>query len=122
MFGNIFAKVSQAEEEVWKKELVLEEENTEEVQLNWSQVQATLLCHLANEETLWKQKARVKWLKEGDSKTKYFHSTCLDKHAHLTIHQIKNPSGVFIEGEDEIGSTVVDFFQSLLAGSSTVDH
>nr|XP_027067853.1 uncharacterized protein LOC113693523 [Coffea arabica] len=84
VFGNIFEKVSKAEEEVRLKELQLE-------------------------------KARVKWLREGDANTRYFHSHLLDKRARLSITRICNLEGEVVESADDIGTAAVAFFQSLLA-------
>ncbi|XP_071902066.1 uncharacterized protein [Coffea arabica] len=90
VFGNIFDNTSVAEEQVGQKEIRLEEEDTNQMREQWSLAKATLLKCLIDEETFWQQKAHVKWLREGDSNTRYFHSALLDKRAKLTIHQIKN--------------------------------
>ena len=115
VFGNIFEKVSKAEEEVRLKELQLEVTDSDEARVQWSQAQAALLKHLTDEETFWKQQARVKWLREGDANTRYFHSHLLDKRARLSITRICNLEGEIVESADDIGTTAVAFFQSLLA-------
>lgn len=42
-----------------------------------------LLCEynslLAQEETFWRQKSRVQWLKEGDMNTRFFHLTTVQR-------------------------------------------
>ena len=53
-FGNIFDNIAKAQEEVKQNELQLEEEEIEAMHLQWSQANAALLKHLADEEVSWK--------------------------------------------------------------------
>ncbi|XP_071933514.1 uncharacterized protein [Coffea arabica] len=114
-FGNVFDRVAQAEELAHQKEQRMEQENTEASHLEWSQAQANFLQALANEEFFWKQKARIKWLQEGDSNTKFFHSYVQDKRARLRISRIKSSMGDWIEDLDAIAAEGVSFFQKLLS-------
>lgn len=41
------------------------------------------------EERVWHQKSRVRWLKEGDRNTKYFHRVCKARTVRKNITQIK---------------------------------
>ncbi|XP_027083525.2 uncharacterized protein [Coffea arabica] len=109
-FGNIFSNVAAAEEEVRISEIRLEEEGSKEARLHWSRAQAQLLKTLADEETYWKQKACVWWLKEGDSNTQFFHSSILAKRALLSIHRIKDINGTLWEDESVIGQSAALFF------------
>lgn len=85
--------------------------------------QAIYARSLVEEETFWKQKARVRWLDEGDRKTSFFHSSVALKKARLSIGRIKNASGIWTEDPGEIGQKAVGFFQSLLAPQlSTLDE
>lgn len=76
-----FENISKAEEDVQRKEIQLEEEDTVETRMQWSQVKTSLLKCLADKTVFGKQKARVKWFKDGDSNTQFFHSMLLDKRA-----------------------------------------
>ncbi|XP_071926291.1 uncharacterized protein [Coffea arabica] len=122
VLGNIFDNTSVAEEQVRQKEIRLEEEDTDEMREQWSLAKATLLKCLIDEETFWQQKARVKWLQEGDSNTRYFHSALLDKQAKLTIRQIKNSLGICIQDEEEIGTEAINYLRGLLSTPIVVDE
>ncbi|XP_027184167.1 uncharacterized protein LOC113782475 [Coffea eugenioides] len=82
---------------------------------------ARLTCALVIEEGFWRQKARVKWLLDGDRSSKYFHSLVTEKRRRAVIHRVRKTNGKWIEGEPQIGDTAVRFFQELFTaeGSST---
>jgi len=54
------------------------------------------------EEILWKKKSRIRWLKEGERNTKFFHRTTIQRRMHNTISFIQNPEGKRIENHAEI--------------------
>ncbi|XVF18957.1 hypothetical protein REPUB_Repub11eG0068800 [Reevesia pubescens] len=43
-------------------------------------------------ESMWRQKSRIRWLKDGDQNTRCFHSACNSRLSHNSIH------GLFVEG------------------------
>ncbi|XP_027118647.1 uncharacterized protein [Coffea arabica] len=118
-FGDIFANIARAEDEVRHAELRLEEVENEETRMHWSHAQAKLLKCLADEETIWKQKAKVKWLKDGDANTRFFHSKLLDKLAKLSIRRIKSSEGSYIEDDQDIGAEAVSYFKRLMSSTPT---
>ena len=71
------------------------------------------------EESYFKQKSRIKWLKKGDQNTKYFHGM-------MAARQKRNTISVLIDFErhklisyDQISNKAVTFFQKLIG---TVDE
>lgn len=56
-------------------------------------VRKEFLLLAVKEETFWRQHLRIRWLKDGDKNTKFFHKMALS-------HNISNSlDGLFIEGE-----------------------
>ena len=45
------------------------------------------------EEIQWKQKSRIKWLKEGERNTKFFHRSTIQRRIHNNITHIHNQQG-----------------------------
>lgn len=78
------------------------------IQLN--QCQASYFRAMADEEAFWKQKARIKWLKEGDRNSRFFHATIQERRVRLRVSQIKDATGQWLISETDIKSHVVDFF------------
>ena len=72
---------------------LIEEENLVEAQIEEREKQ---------EELLWWQKSRIKWLLEGEKNTKFFHNSVIHNRFHNKIYSIKNAAGVKMEAREEI--------------------
>ena len=57
---------------------------------------------------------RVKWLKEGESNSKFFHCSLQEKKQQLHITQIKKSHGDWVDNLGDIENEGVVFFQNLL--------
>ena len=68
------------------------------------------LAHL--EETSWRQKSRVLWLKEGDNNTKYFHKMANSNRRRNYMKKVE-VDGIVHENVVDIRDNVVAFYESL---------
>ncbi|KAK8550074.1 hypothetical protein V6N13_055629 [Hibiscus sabdariffa] len=66
------------------------------------------------EESFYRQKARVSWVREGDSNTSFFHSIVRLKQNKQSIKSIFNDQGKSLHTYDQIAEEVVGFFIKLL--------
>ena len=73
------------------------------------EAQAQLRRSHALENMFWQQKSRIKWLKDGDRNSKYFHSVVAECRSTSVIHRIKSSSGEWFEEASDIEGEV-DFF------------
>ena len=67
------------------------------------------------EESYFKQKSRVNWLKEGDLNTTYFHRLVQVRASFNSIRFFMLPSGVILSDPITMGQHAVNYFQSILA-------
>ncbi|CAN1850029.1 hypothetical protein LINPERHAP1_LOCUS39657 [Linum perenne] len=77
----------------------------------------TSLC--ANEESFFRQKARVTWITEGDKNTSYFHKSMKARHTRSFISTIKGSDGTLCMTMDQIASEAVRFYKALLGAEDT---
>ncbi|BFG22931.1 hypothetical protein CerSpe_092050 [Prunus speciosa] len=54
------------------------------------------------EELYWKQRSRVKWLKEGDTNSRFFHLTTIQRRQNNHILRIKNSQGSWLVREHDV--------------------
>lgn len=118
IFGDVFRNIKDAEAEVKRLEEVFDNTGLDRdlTQLNCAQAQ--LLRSLAEEEDFWRQKAREKWIKEGDRNTKFFHASVIEKRQRLTITKMKDSHGQWLTSEASIKDHAVEFYQTLFSVES----
>eukprot|EP00253_Pinus_taeda_P024473 PITA_24473 len=69
--------------------------------------------HCSQEETLWRQKSRIQWLKEGELNTKFFHRSALDHGSSNRILELKNTAGEILKSHNDISTLLSDHFKSI---------
>ena len=57
---------------------------------------------ILREEIHWRQKARVKWVKEGDCNSKFFHKVANGRRNRKFIKFFKNESGLVLNNSESI--------------------
>ena len=70
------------------------------------------------EETSWRQKSRILFVKEGDNNTCFFYRVA---NSHRRTNYIRGieVDGVLYEDKEEVRSTVVQFYQGLYIESDS---
>lgn len=76
-------------------------------------IENQILERALQEETLWRQKSRVKWLKDGEKNTKFFHKTTVQRRMNNNISHIKNDQGSRIETHEGIEEEFLNYFKQV---------
>uniref|UniRef100_A0A803NGA8 Endonuclease/exonuclease/phosphatase domain-containing protein n=1 Tax=Cannabis sativa TaxID=3483 RepID=A0A803NGA8_CANSA len=71
-------------------------------------------------ESIWKQKSRECWLKEGDCNSRFFHASIAVRRKRNFIWAIREEDGSWIEGRDPIGEYFRSHFMDLFTSSNPV--
>ncbi|XP_042514311.1 uncharacterized protein LOC122088975 [Macadamia integrifolia] len=77
---------------------------------------------MENQEKLWLQKSRVRWLKEGDRCSRFFHVMTRIKRSKNTIRCITTEDGVDISDRDQMGSYLAKFYETFHKKVDLEDH
>ncbi|KAJ9552900.1 hypothetical protein OSB04_016945 [Centaurea solstitialis] len=65
-----------------------------------------------------RQRAKVRWLSEGDANTKYFHKAVEERQHSRHIHSICDSEGLFVY-DDQVASAFIDHFVSIIGTKDT---
>eukprot|EP00253_Pinus_taeda_P031183 PITA_31183 len=113
-FGNIFKEKEILIQEIKKiQQTIIREERTEELMHKEQQAEQKLLERDMQEEILWRQKSRIRWLKEGEKNTKFFHKTTVQRRMHNQISQLTNAQGEKIETQAGIEQEFLQYFKTM---------
>lgn len=94
VYENILDAVKDTEETIRQQEIILEQDPSPQ---NYSQLgclQERLRATLHIESVFWHQKPRIKWLKERDVNSKFFHVMVKSKMLKMYTYRIKNDMGM----------------------------
>lgn len=68
---------------------------------------------LAQEEVMWFQKSREKWITLGDRNTKYFHTSTVVRRRRNRIEALKDDEGRWITTASDLEKLAVDYYKRL---------
>ncbi|GER39993.1 RNA-directed DNA polymerase [Striga asiatica] len=90
---------------------------------NWSEwVKCKNILHKAytEEESYWKQKSRLRWLKEGDSNTKFFQACVRQRRWGNSLNKLVHRTGRRCSDKSEQLEMIMDFFISIFQSDAPV--
>ncbi|KAK6164390.1 hypothetical protein DH2020_001254 [Rehmannia glutinosa] len=73
------------------------------------------------EESFWRQRARVDWLKDGDRNTKFFHSRAKARNYNNYIHGFLSDNEVWLSQPEQMFAHTTDFFTTLFSSCKPSD-
>jgi hypothetical protein len=115
VFGNVGARNKARTEEVEELDRLGEIRRLSEEEMERRRVLvADLEASLLQEEISWRQKSRVRWLKEGDKCTKFFHQVASANRRNNSIESLM-VNGSPTSDPTRIGDHVVNYYKSLFS-------
>lgn len=70
----------------------------------------------------WGQRARVKWLREGDRNTKFFHATAIQRRGKNRIQKIQNNRGSWVEGKEDTFEAILEHYEEVYKSEASFDY
>ncbi|GAU35182.1 hypothetical protein TSUD_319920 [Trifolium subterraneum] len=77
------------------------------------ELQEQLAVTLYQEECLWFQKSRGRWIADGDRNTKYYHSKTIVRRRRNKIISLRNEEGEWVDEQDSLRNMVRTFYTNL---------
>ncbi|VFQ98543.1 unnamed protein product [Cuscuta campestris] len=116
-FGNIFNMIKEAEDEATKAEQLFEENPSTDNKILYNQKVAELQEVNKREHAFWKQKCNLKWLRDGDANTKFFHNLVKEKRRKQQITGLFNEQGQLVDKPDDMEALAINHFTTLFNSS-----
>ncbi|MCH84659.1 endonuclease/exonuclease/phosphatase family protein, partial [Trifolium medium] len=91
-------------------------------QARYEEVRNKMSNCLAHEEAFWRQRAKVYWLKDGDTNSRFFHATASSKRRRNEVTKLQNNEGVVVKAQHEICEVVKDYFVTLFSSTHREMH
>ena len=76
---------------------------------------------LDSEETIWRQRGKVHWYRDGDRNTKFFHARALERRKKNTILGLWNDDGLWCDSKESITDTDISYFKKIYTTSSPTE-
>ncbi|XP_059277795.1 uncharacterized protein LOC132031972 [Lycium ferocissimum] len=112
-YGDIFRNAKEAEKEVKALEKRQNEDNNDENMTALNKAKAEFIRLLKNQDEIYRERDKAKWLKDGEKNTSYFHKVIKDRRRRLSIHNIQDSEGQNIMGHDDIAKAAIKHFEDL---------
>lgn len=120
-FGDVRDRIAQSRDELAKCQDVLQQDlwNSEVLELEReARIQRRKWLRIHN--SIMQQKARIKWIKDGDSDSQFFHASVKARTAGNIIVKLIDENGQVLSGMQEIEAEVLKFYKELLGESNAV--
>lgn len=79
-------------------------------------IRGELHVALAQEEMLWRQKARINWLTQEEWCTRFFHMSVISRRRQNTVTQLKDSLGNWCDDPIQLKTMARDYFLHLYTG------
>jgi hypothetical protein len=120
VFGNIFKRKKHMESRLKGIQSYLERVDSLRHTLLEKELQNEYNHILFQEEMLWYQKSREKWVKFGDKNNSFFHAQTIIRRKRNRIHRLQFPNGIWTSDSNILQEKAQTLFKNLF--TSTQPH
>jgi hypothetical protein len=117
VFGNIFRRKKRIESRLKGIQNYLERVDSYIHTLLEKELQQEYNHILFQEEMLWYQKSREKWVQFGDKNSSYFHAQTIIRRKKNRIHTLQLANGTWISNQATLQDEAQKFFKNLLTNT-----
>lgn len=121
VFGNIFNRKRTLEARMKQVQRTLEHSDIPNLAMLETELQRVYNEVLKQEELLWYQKSREKWVRFRDRNTKFFHTQTIVRRRRNKIQGMFIEDGSWNTDPDVLKHEATSFFKNLFTNDSTID-
>ncbi|XP_022574359.1 uncharacterized protein LOC111215241 [Brassica napus] len=96
-----------------RKDRILGENPNDDLLVKEAALLKDLEVVLEQEEVLWYQKSRDKWISFGDKNTKYYHTSTIVRRKRNRIEMLKDENGRWIDQPEELEKLAITYYKRL---------
>ncbi|XP_026385175.1 uncharacterized protein LOC113280813 [Papaver somniferum] len=119
VFGNIHLQIDKAHNSLVKAQNDFDSWPSERAKQTMTECLIEYLRLVKLEETFWRQKSRISWLREGDMNTRFFHTSTMTRRKRNSIVMLKDDRVECINSDKMIENHTVNHFNSLFNSSAS---
>ncbi|XP_071906033.1 uncharacterized protein [Coffea arabica] len=120
VFGNVSQRVRVAADILLAKEALYDQHRDAVSRTAVHEARAVHSRELAIEGEFWRQKAAIKWIKEGDANTAFFHAMVKHKRSSNFIARIRGSGDSWLDTIGDIKTSASEFFSKLFTADCNV--
>ncbi|XP_009798086.1 uncharacterized protein [Nicotiana sylvestris] len=118
-YNSVEPKIQAARNKLMNIQIGMASQTNDEVIALEKETKVELAKWLEVEESIMKQKARIKWLKVGDSNTTYFHACVKNRQARNHIGRLMDNTGKLLQSAKEVEEEILSFYKKLLGTAAS---
>ncbi|XP_042497584.1 uncharacterized protein LOC122076339 [Macadamia integrifolia] len=122
-FPNLNEEVKKATSELKRVQDIIEVSRMSDALFNEeADAKTALLIASKMQEKLWYEKAKLRWLKEGDRNTKFFHLSVKIRRSRNQISMLRREDGSWISDQLDLANYIVDFYKNFHSENPVEPH
>ena len=113
MFGNVQKKKEGLASEIKEIQERIEQNASDELLVKEGELLKEFEIVLEQEEVIWFQKSREKWVVHGDRNTKFFHMSTIIRRRRNKVEMLRNNENQWVSEAQELEELAVNYFKKL---------
>ena len=113
VFGNVQRRKEELVMKIKDIQERIEQNNSDEMLVREEELLKELEIVLEQEEVIWFQKSREKWVAHGDRNTKFFHMSTVIRRRRNRVEMLKNNDNHWVSDAQELEELAVNYFRKL---------
>ncbi|XP_042505477.1 uncharacterized protein LOC122082041 [Macadamia integrifolia] len=123
VFPNLDAELKAAKDDLQQIQSQIDSYGIDDHLFNLeADAKSRYLKALLDHEKLWAEKARNRWLSQGDRNSRFFHLSAKIRRVKNSIRSLQKTDGTITSSMDDLAVHVEEYYKAIYKASPTLDH